>query len=291
MAYHTQHHTGQRILRKAKRKLGYAPVYLVLAIWTAATLFSLVWVLYTSLKTNREIFAGIWTLPKGIALQNYVKAWQLSHIGSFFFNSLFVTVPAVLLVALLASLAAYTLGRHEAGWNRGIYYLFLAGMMIPVHLTLIPLFVVANRLRLANSLPGLIVIYATFMLPFSIFVLTSFFRSLPGELADAAVIDGCDELGVFWRIMLPLASPGVITVSLFNFFWVWNEYILALIMITSPERRTLPLGIYNLAVASTMTVDWGALFAGLTILMAPTLVLFLLIEHRIESGITVGAFK
>jgi len=291
MAYHTQHHTGQRILRKAKRKLGYAPVYLVLAIWTAATLFSLVWVLYTSLKTNAEIFAGIWTLPKGIALQNYVKAWLVSHISSFFFNSFFVAVPAVLLVALIASLAAYTLGRYQAGWNRPIYYLFLGGMMIPVHLTLIPLFVVANRLHLANNLPGLVVIYATFMLPFSIFVLTSFFRSLPDELADAASIDGCDEFGVFWRIMLPLASPGVITVSLFNFFWVWNEYILALIMITSPQKRTLPLGIYNLVAASTFTVDWGALFAGLSILMAPTLVLFLLIEHRIESGITVGAFK
>jgi N-acetylglucosamine transport system permease protein len=291
MTNSVQTHTIQGKLHRVGRRLSRTPVYVVLAIWTAGTLFSLIWVLYTSLKTNPEIFADIWALPKGLALQNYVKAWQISHIGSYFFNSLFVAVPAVLLTDLLACLAAYTLGRYEAGWNRPIYYLFMAGMMIPVHLTLIPLFVVTHRLHLSNSLLGLIVIYSTFMLPFSIFVLTSFFRSLPGELADAAHIDGCDEFGLFWRIMLPLASPGVITVSLFNFFWVWNEYILALIMITSPDRRTLPLGIYNLAVASTFTVDWGALFAGLTILMAPTLTIFLLLERRIESGITVGAFK
>lgn len=291
MTRHSRTYSGWEWSRQIGRKLIGIPIYLIPIIWTAATFFALVWIMYTSLKTNPEIFSDIWALPKGFALQNYVKAWEVSHIGSFFFNSLFVSVPAVLLTAFLASLAAYTLGRYEAKWNRPIYYLFLAGMMIPVHLTLIPLFVAANSLHLVDSLPGLIVIFTTFMMPFSIFVLTSFFRSLPGELADAALIDGCDEFGVFWRVMLPLASPGVITVSLFNFFWVWNEYILTLIMITSPEKRTLPLGIYNLAVASTFTLDWGALFAGLTMLMVPTLVIFVFLERRIESGITVGAFK
>ena len=284
-------YSGWDLLRQIGRMLIGILIYLIPVIWAAATLFALVWVIYTSLKTNPEIFADIWALPKGLALQNYVKAWKISHIGTFFFNSLFVSVPAVLLTACLASLAAYTLGRYEAKWNRPIYYLFLVGMMIPLHLTLIPLFVAANSLHLADNLPGLVVIFTAFMMPFSIFVLTSFFRSLPGELADAALIDGCDEFGLFWRIMVPVASPGVITVSLFNFFWVWNEYILTLIMITSPEKRTLPLGIYNLAVASTFTVDWGALFAGLTLLMVPTLIIFVFLERRIESGITVGAFK
>ena len=291
MSRHSRTYSAWDWSRQIGRRLLGIPIYLIPIIWTAGTLFALVWVIYTSLKTNPEIFSDIWALPKGFALQNYVKAWEVSHIGSFFFNSLFVSIPAVLLTAFLASLAAYTLGRYEAPWNRPIYFLFLAGMMIPVHLTLIPLFVAANSLHLGDSLPGLVVIFTAFMMPFSIFVLTSFFRSLPGELADAALIDGCDEFGLFWRIMLPMASPGVITVSLFNFFWVWNEYILTLIMITSPEKRTLPLGIYNLAVASTFTVDWGALFAGLTILMVPTLAIFVFLERRIENGITVGAFK
>ena len=291
MSGHSGAHSRQDFLRQVGRALIRIPLSLIPIFWATATLFALVWVIYTSLKTNPEIFSDIWALPKGLALQNYVKAWKVSHIGSFFFNSLLVSVPAVLLTALLASLAAYTLGRYEAKWNRPIYYLFLVGMMIPVHLTLIPLFVAANSLHLGDNLPGLVIIFTAFMTPFSIFVLTSFFRSLPGELADAALIDGCDEFGLFWRIMAPMASPGIITVSLFNFFWVWNEYILTLIMITSPEKRTLPLGIYNLAVASTFTVDWGALFAGLTLLMVPTLIIFVVLERRIVSGITVGAFK
>jgi N-acetylglucosamine transport system permease protein len=197
----------------------------------------------------------------------------------------------VLLTAVVASLSAYVLARFQFRGNQVIYVLYLSGLMIPVNLMVVPLYLIAIRLHLADSLLGLVIIYMTMFLPFSVFVLTSFFRSLPSELADAALVDGCNEFALFWRIMLPLAMPGVITISIFNFLGSWNEYLIALIMILSPEKRTLPLGIYNLVGSAGVRLDWGGLYAGLIVLILPTLLAYILFQRRIESSITLGAFK
>ncbi|MFH1928322.1 MAG: carbohydrate ABC transporter permease [Chloroflexota bacterium] len=284
-------HGASRPAKALREFCGKAPAYLPLLIWAIPTLLGFYFVIITSLKTNQEIFQGAWALPKRPVFENYVRAWDTAHVGHYFSNSLLVTIGSVALTAVTASLAAYVLARFQFPGNRISYMLFLAGLMIPICLTLVPLYELAAKLHMANSLLGLIVISSVFTLPFSVFVLTSFFRSLPSELADAALVDGCGELGVFWRIMLPLGAPGVITTSIFNALYVWNDYLLPLILIVSSNRRTLPLGVMGLSGAAGSSMDWAALYAGLVLLIAPSLVTYLLLQSRIESSITLGALK
>lgn len=278
--------------KKAFLKIGGKTVlYLPLLVWAIPTAIGFYFIVITSLKSNQEIFQGVWSLPQSLTLENYFRAWNTAHVGRYFFNSLLVTVSSVILTAIAAALAAYVLARFTFFGNRLIYILFLAGLMIPIHLSLVPLYEVAVKLHLSNSLPGLVIFSSVFCLPFSIFVLTGFFRSLPSELADAALVDGCGEFNLFWRIMLPLGSPGVITVSIFNALYVWNDYLLPLILIVSSDRRTLPLGVMGLSGAAGSSMDWAALYAGLVLLIAPSLLSYFLLQRRIEGSITLGAFK
>lgn len=212
-------------------------------------------------------------------------------MGNFFANSVVVSVVTVLFIDLVASMAAYILGRFKFRGSRPILMGFILGTAIPVQMILVPIYIIFLNLKLADSLVGLVLVYTAVSLPFSIFVLTGFFRSLPKELEEAAVLDGASEYGVFWQVMLPLAMPGIITVTIFNFLGVWNEYMLALMLIKSPEKNTIPLGLYNLKWTQQYAADWTGLFAGFVIVMIPTILAFLLLQDRITRGMTVGALK
>lgn len=265
--------------------------YVILWGWVVFSVLALTWIFYTSLKTNQEIFAGIWNLPESLQWNNYVRAWTRAHIANYFLNSLFVTLISVTALALISSMAAYALARCKFRGSNLLFYFFLSGIMIPVQLILVPLYKLLTSLSLVDSLIGLIFIYVPLFLPFSIFVMTGFFRTLPLELEEAAALDGCSEFGIFWHVMLPLVLPGVIVVAIFNTIAIWNEYLLALVNISTAQRRTLPLGIYNLYVSTAFTIDWAALFAGLVLLMLPTIVVFLILRKKIIGGLTFGALK
>jgi len=281
----------QEVLITWRRRGLVGLVYAIMIAWSLVSLFSIGWVLVSSLKTNRELFANVWALPKTPQWTNYISAWEKAHMNRFFLNSAMVSVVSVATAGVIASMASYILARFRFLGNRFILFSFIAGLAIPHQLILVPVYLMFSRLNLTNSLTALIAMYVTISLPFSIFVLTGFFRSLPQELEEAAVLDGASEYHLFWRVMFPLARPGLVTVSIFNFLLIWNEYLLALFLLTDPEKMTVPVGLYNLKVSQGYAGDWVSMFAGLTIVLLPTLIVFLILQRRIVGGLTAGALK
>jgi ABC-type glycerol-3-phosphate transport system permease component len=268
--------------------------YTVLIIWSIVTVVVFGWLILSSSKTNVEVFGSPWSLPADpleSMSTNYDKAWSVSKIGTYFGNSVFVTTVSVLLVVTISAPASYALTRIRFPGNTFLSYYFVAGMGLPLQLILIPLFVLLADLDLANSRRGLILVYIAVSIPFTVLLLTGFFRTLPTELEDAAAIDGCSEYGIFFRVMLPLASPGLLTAAILNFVIIWNEFLLALLIISKGALRTMPLGIYGLRYSMQYTADWSALFAGLVIITVPNFLFYILFSDRISSGLTLGSSR
>ena len=259
-------------------------IFLVLAGYLLWVVYPMLWVAYSSLKPDDAIFRDAFALPSLDALQwgNYRQAWREAHFGEYFLNSVLVTGVSVMAILLLGSMTAYALSRFYHPLGNVLYGLFLAGLMVPVQLSIVPLFFELRALGLLNSKLGLILVYTANGLPFAIFILAGFFRALPRSLYEAAVVDGCNEASAFWRVMLPLARPGLITVAIFQFIGIWKEYFFAF-MFTSGARsdsvRTLPLGLGNLSVAAQYHTDYGMLFAGIVMVTLPILLVYLLLQN------------
>ena len=273
-----------------------ATQFLLLCAYLVVVVYPLLWLLYSSLKTDQAIFQNPFALPAFDALQwvNYARAWTEARISRYFWNSLLVTSGSVAGCLLLASMAAYALSRFRIRGGTAIFLLFLCGLMIPMQLSIIPLFFQMRDWGLLNSRLGLMLVYMAGGLPFAIFILAGFFRTLPGTLYEAAVIDGCSEWRVFWNIMLPLARPGMVTVAIFLFLGTWNEYFTAFMFLSgadSEAARTLPLGLANIAIVSQYRSDYGVSFAGLVLVLLPTLLFFVILQKRIVKGIAAGALK
>jgi|SRR5579859_346304 len=285
---------AQRWQRRAdliKKRISHVPAYLVLGGWSLVTLFMFVWVILASLKTNKELYTDVWALPTKLHFENYTKALFTVNLGGFFINSLVVVLPAVLMILVLSAPASYILSRKKFRGSNLIMMIFVAGIGIPVPLLFIPLFVILTALKINNTLFGLGVLYVALALPFTVFMLTGFFGSLPPELEEAATIDGASDFQVFFSVMLPLATPGLITATIFNFINIWNEYQLALVFLNDPKLSTLSLGLYSLTNAMQYTGDWTGLMAGVVIVMVPTIILYIILSERMISGITMGAVK
>jgi len=285
-----------RALTRGKRlRIPSKPIfYTVLIAWSIVTIVVFGWLVLSSSKTNVEVFGSPWSFPADpldSISTNYDKAWSVSKIGTYFGNSVFVTTLSVLLVVAISAPASYALTRIRFPGNTFLSYYFVAGMGLPLQLILIPLFVLLADLDLANTRRGLILVYVAVSIPFTILLLTGFFRTLPSELEDAAAIDGCSEYGIFFRVMLPLASPGLLTAAILNFVIIWNEFLLALLIISKAALRTMPLGIYGLRYSMQYTADWSALFAGLVIITVPNFLFYILFSDRIASGLTLGSSR
>jgi ABC-type glycerol-3-phosphate transport system permease component len=276
---------------RPRRWLGQLPAYLVLAAWSLFTGFTIVWVAMASLKTNRQVFREVWSLPSELHFENYEKAWSQIRLGDYFFNSCLIVLTSVLLILLVSAPAAYILSRVKFRGSNLITMTFIAGIGVPVPLLFIPLFATMASLSLVNTIQGLIIVYVSLSIPFTVYTLTGFFATLPSELEDSAIIDGCTDFQVFRHVMLPLAAPGLITAAIFNFIGLWNEFQLALIFTNNPDQRTLSLGLYALRNSMQYTGDWVGLFAGVVIVMLPTFILYLFLSERMVSGITMGAVK
>lgn len=246
------------------------------------------------------------SLARSAVVDNYRAAWVESNFSRYFFNSLWVTGWSLFGTLALASMAAYVLARFEFRGNRWLFLFFISGMMIPAQLLLIPVFFEYSwlsemgtqllqpfglRFQLYDSHFGLIMLYIALSLPFTILVLSGFFKSLPGALREAAIMDGCGEYRTFWHVMLPLAKPGLITAAIFNFLGIWNEYIFALVFVNTPELKTLPLGLASVSIQAQYRTDFGLMFAALVIVVAPTLLVYVLLQRQLTEGITTGALK
>lgn len=267
-----------------------------LLAYGAWVVFPMLWVAYSSLKADAAIFRDALALPGLSELhpENYTEAWRDAGFGRYFLNSVVVTFSAVALILGLAAPAAYALARFALPGGRVAYALFLAGLMIPAQLSIIPLFFELRAAGLLNTRTGLVLVYAANGLPFAVFILAGFFRALPRSLHEAAVMDGCSEWTAFRRVLLPLARPGLVTVAIFQFIGVWKEYFYAF-MLTGGDptgaSRTLPLGLANLSITAQYRSDYGSLFAGIVLVTIPILLVYLFLQRHIVKGIAAGALK
>lgn len=266
-------------------------IHLLLMTWAVMVIFPLLWLLYSSLKTDQEIFFSPWSLPATPQWANFTRAWTKAHIGQYFLNSLIVVTPSLVLTLFLSAMAAYILARFPFPGNRVIFYLFLSGMMFPVFLALVPLFFLVNSLGMLSTYRGLILVYIAYSLPFSVFFLTGFFKTLPSELHEAAIIDGANQYQVFFQVMLPLAQPGLVSVGIFNFLGMWNQYILPLVLMSDNAKYLLTQGLSYMLHQQYYLNDWSGLFAAVTLVMIPTVLVYAIFQGRIQKGITVGALK
>jgi N-acetylglucosamine transport system permease protein len=265
----------------------------VCLLFSATILVPLAWVLMSSLKSGYQIIGSPWSPPslKNLQWVNYSHAWGEAGIGHYFLNSLIVTLASLAILLPIGAMAAYVFARYPFRGSKFLFGTFLGGMMFPNFLIVVPLFMLLASMKLYDTKSGLVLVYVAYSLSFTIFVMSGFFQAMPGELAEAAMIDGCGHSGTFWKIMLPLARPGMIVVGIFNAIGLWNEYGLALVLVNSEQNKTLPLGLANLAMTEHYQSDWGALFAALVIVMIPVMAVYWIFRDRIYETMLAGAIK
>lgn len=286
-----------------RRTLGLCLTYLALGAYALLILFPLAWLTYTSLKTTPEIFGNAWALPEKPQWVNFTNAWNGQSgepgLGPYFTNSLQITMITVFLILALGAMSTYALTRFRFRGAEPLLNLFISGMAFPIFLAVVPLFLLLNQTRIpviapkgfVNHYVGLVAVYVAYSLPFTVFVLSGFFRNLPRELEEAAAIDGASRWQTFLRVMLPLAKPGLIVAGVFNVIGIWNEYPLALVLLSDRTRYTLPLGLAQITQRQQYSADWGALFAALFLVMLPTMAVYLFFQKQISEGLTAGAVK
>ena len=271
-------------------------LYLTLVGYLLWVLFPMVWLAYSSLKPDAAIFSDPFGLPawRQIAWDNYGRAWSEARFSHYVANSAVVTAVSVVGILVVGSMAAYALSRFFHPLGEAVFWLFISGLMIPAQLSIVPLFFELRELGLLNSRAGLVLVYIANGLPFAIFILAGFFRSLPRALYEAAIMDGANEFSAFWRVMLPLARPGLVTVAIFQFIAIWKEYFFAFMLLSGSGGdavRTLPLGLANLTITAQFRTDYGMLFAGLVIVTIPILLVYLMLQKQLVKGVTAGALK
>lgn len=264
---------------------------ILLGLWAIMVIFPFLWMIMTSFKTDPEIIFSPWNFPDTLQWNNFSRAWTDAHIGRYFLNTLIVLSGSLTGTLLVSSMAAYVLARFEFPGRQIIFYGFMAGLMFPVFLALVPLFFLVSDLHMTGTFRGLILVYIAYSLPFTIFFLTGFFKTLPSEVGEAAIIDGASQFRVFFDIMLPMAKPGLIAMGIFNFLGQWNQFLLPLVLMPDEKHYLLSQGLAFLAIQQGYQNDYSALFAAMTITMVPTLVVYILFQRRLESGLTAGALK
>lgn len=260
----------------------------VLLVFTVFIVYPVLWMGLASLKSKGELVSNIWGLPESWAFENYTRAWETANLGFALINSMIVSFVTVLLVTVLAALAGYALARFKFRFATAILLLFVLTMQAPV--PVIPLYVMLVQLGLTDSYPGLILPAVAGGLPLSIFIFQSYFRTIPRELHEAAVVDGCSPFVAFLRVIVPISAPVFATIAILQFLGSWNEYFLPLILVRSPEMRTLPLAI------QVFFYDWGRseweqVFAALTIGSLPMIIVYILMQRQFIQGLTSGAVK
>ncbi|GGD68658.1 carbohydrate ABC transporter permease [Microbacterium murale] len=265
--------------------------HIVLAIWSIIVILPLLWTLFSSFKSTSEIFASPFTLPSSWDFTNYVNAWTKYNFGQMFLNTVIVVGVALFLVMLLGAMCAYVLARFSVPGSRVIYYLMLAGLTFPVFLAIVPLFFVLQGIGLLGTLPGLIITYVAFALPFTVFFLYSFFKSLPYEIQEAAYVDGASEWRTFFQVMLPMAKPGLAAVGILNFLGLWNQFLLPVALNPNTSQYVLSQGMAAFASAAGYEVDQGALFAAVIITIVPVLVVYIFFQRQLQGSVSQGTSR
>jgi N-acetylglucosamine transport system permease protein len=283
--------TGNRSVRTGGDRAVETTSHVLLAVWSVIVIVPFLWVVLSSFKTTKEILASPFSLPAHWSFDNYAHAWTDAGIRQFFLNTVIVVGAALVLVMLLGAMCAYVLARFTFPGARFIYYLMLVGLTVPIFLAIVPLFFILKNTHLINTLPGLIMVYVAFALPFTVFFLYAFFRTLPDDVYEAALIDGAGEWRAFFRIMLPMARPGIAAVAIFNFLGLWNQFLLPVALNTDQSRYVLTQGMASFASQAGYAVDFGALFAAVVITVVPVLIVYVIFQRRLEGSVSRGTFR
>jgi N-acetylglucosamine transport system permease protein len=272
-----------------------------LVLWAALVVLPLAWAVLSAFKDDKQILSSPFSLPTTLHWDNFSRAWTKGHIGDYFLHTVVVIGFGVFFTMLLGSMAAYVLARYQFRGNRAVYYFFVAGLTFPVFLALTPLFLTMHNLGNAgipmlNTYHGLILVYVAYSLPFTVFFMHSFFKTLPTSVAEAALVDGASHTTLFFKVMLPMARPGLISVGIFNVIGQWNQYLLPRVLMNpqsgfDADRSVLTQGLINLSINGGYKSDWSGLFAGMTIAMLPILVVYVIFQRQVQSGLTAGTLK
>ncbi|MBS4210027.1 carbohydrate ABC transporter permease [Bacillus sp. FJAT-50079] len=264
------------------------PTYIIAIIFLLFTGLPFFFMINTAFKDQFEFLQSPWKLPASLNIENFTNILNGTFF-TYFMNSIIVSVSTVILVVIFASLASYPLARIKFKLSKPVFMLFLVGMMIPVHSTLIPIYVLTQKLGLYNSLWGLLGPYIAFALPVSIVIFVQFMKEIPNELIEAARIDGCGHFSIFWVILFPLLTPAISTVFIYNFIHTWNEFIFALILLQSEKSMTLPLGLREFY--GEFSVNIPGMMAALTLASLPLLIVYFIGQEKVVKGLSAGSVK
>ncbi|MDD5013872.1 MAG: carbohydrate ABC transporter permease [Atribacterota bacterium] len=263
-------------------------IYIVLIAFVISIVYPLFWIFINSFRSNQELFIDTWGLPKKWLWSNYILAWKYG-VGRYFINSVFVTTISTLLTILISSLAAFPLSRFRFKGRYIILMIIIAGMMVTPQVNLISLYKLLQRLGICNTYLALIIPYVAYQIPFTVFLLWSYFISLPKEIDEAAYIDGCSDWQLLWRIILPMSKPIITTSALLAIRVFWNEFMFALVFVDQDELKTIPVGLMNFK--TIFDTDWTVLLSALVISTLPMIIAFLVLQKFFIRGLTIGGTK
>nr|MBO2493592.1 sugar ABC transporter permease [Clostridia bacterium] len=276
--------------KKHRVRIGNIVLMIFLSLYALIQIYPLVWLILFSFKNNTEIFGGnVAGLPKVWRWSNYESAIRQANVLLYLRNSVIVTAATIFFVIMLASMAAFAIGRMKWKLSNTTYILIALGMMVPIHAALLPLFIVMKNLNLLNTFWALIIPYTAFGLPVAVSIFVSFMKSIPRELDEAAAIEGCNIYQIYYKVILPLLRPAIATVAIFTFISSWNELMFAITFINKKPFKTLPVGIMSMV--GTYVTKWGEIGAGLVIATIPTIIVYLLLSDQVQKSIIAGAIK
>lgn len=292
--------TGTNI--KPTSKFAKVIIYVLLALLAISIIIPVVWVFMASLKENQQFYESPWALPNGLHFENFVAAWQQANMGHFMLNSVIVTILAITLLIVIALPAAYVLARFKFKGNKFWNVMFMAGLFINVNYIVVPIFLMLSngdsflrrtlgRPFFLNNIFMTALVYASTALPFTIYLLSGYFKSLAKDFEEAAYMDGAGYFCTMTKIIMPMAKPSIVTIILFNFLAFWNEYIIAMTIMPDENLSTLPVGLMNLMAAERASVEYGRMYAGLVLVMLPTLLVYILLQKKLTEGMTLGGLK
>lgn len=277
--------------KKSKKKLSplIIAIYIFLIILAVVYIAPLLWIILVAVKDNKSLMADPFGWPETLHIENFVEAWTMGKLGVALLNSVLVCGVTLLVSLFFGAMASFAIARMRWKFSEAMYTFFMIGMMVPVHCVLIPLFVRFAKLGLTDSRFGLMLPYITFSLPMAIFLLTGFFKSMPGELFEAAAIDGCGIYKCFFKIALPLCRTGFFVTGLMTFVNNWNELLLAMVFVSTPAKKTLPVTLTYFV--GPYATNYVQMFAAIIIAIAPTIIVYCMFSNQIVDGLTTGAVK
>jgi raffinose/stachyose/melibiose transport system permease protein len=279
---------AQRNYMPLKTRISRNIVFLGLLIFALMILYPLFWMFISSFKSYQEIYSNVWALPSEWHFENYALAWE-KGIQNYFLNSAYVTGFSILLTVMSGTMAAFVLARYRNRWIDAALLFIIGGLMMNPEVALIPLFEILTFFNLIDTRWALILTYVAYRLPLTIILIRAFFITVPKELSESALIDGCSEFGIYWRIYLPMSIPIVITSVIINAFYAWNEFLFATVFINSSELKTIPSGL--MVFRDALRTDWGVLLSGMVIASVPMVILLIVLQKYLVRGLSEGSVK